>query len=205
VSVIVWALSNYPKNEETIAADMKAERTAIEARLADAATPAADREVLTEELADFDDPEGPARRGAIQRQSILGRAGRFIEPVVKPLGWDWRLGCAAVASFPAREVVLGTLSVLYNLPPDEDDEGTALTRRLQAARWDGTNRPVFTLPVALSVMVFFALCAQCASTLVVIGRETGSWIWPVVTFTYMTVLAWLGAFAIYQFGTWMGW
>ncbi len=205
VSVIVWALSNYPKNEETIAADMKAERTAIETRLADSATPEADREVLAEELADFDDADGAARRGAIQRQSILGRAGRFIEPVVKPLGWDWRLGCAAVASFPAREVVLGTLSVLYNLPPDEDDEGTALTRRLQAARWDGTNRPVFTLPVALSVMVFFALCAQCASTLVVIGRETGSWVWPVVTFTYMTVLAWVGAFAIYQFGTWMGW
>jgi ferrous iron transport protein B len=103
-------------------------------------------------------------------------------------------------------VVLGTLSVLYNLPPDEDDdEGTALTRRLQAARWDGTNRKVFTLPVALSVMVFFALCAQCASTLVVIARETGSWLWPFVTFTYMTVLAWIGAFAIYQFGTWMGW
>ena len=77
-------------------------------------------------------------------------------------------------------------------------------RRLRAATWDGTNRKVFTLPVALSIMVFFALCAQCASTLVVIGRETNSWLWPVVTFTYMTVLAWLGAFATYQIGTWLG-
>jgi ferrous iron transport protein B len=77
-------------------------------------------------------------------------------------------------------------------------------RRLRAATWDGTNRKVFTLPVALSIMVFFALCAQCASTLVVIGRETSSWLWPVVTFTYMTLLAWLGAFATYQIGTWLG-
>lgn len=207
VSVVVWALSNYPKNEVLITADVQAERATMEARLADPATPPAERTVLADELAVFDTPKGveAARRGAIQRQSVLGRAGRFIEPVVRPLGWDWRLGCAALASFPAREVVLGTLSVLYNVAPDDDDEGTALTQRLRAARWDGTDRPVFTLPVALSVMVFFALCAQCASTLVVMARETGSWLWPVVTFVYMTVLAWLGGFATYQFGSWMGW
>ncbi len=206
VSVVVWALSNYPQNEDRIAADMQVERATIEARLADPSTLETDRLVLAEELAAFDVPDGPARRGAIQRQSVLGRAGLFFEPVVRPLGWDWRLGCAAIASFPAREVVLGTLSVLYNLSPDDDDaEGTVLARRLTAARWDGTDRKVFTLPVALSVMVFFALCAQCASTLVVIGRETRSWMWPVVTFVYMTVLAWLAAWVTYQFGTWMGW
>jgi ferrous iron transport protein B len=182
VSVLVWALSNYPRNEAALAADAEAAVAAGE--------PEADVEA--------------ARRAAIQRGSVLGRAGRFVEPVVRPLGWDWRLGCAAIASFPAREVVLGTLAVLYSLPPEEA-EGTALERRLKAARWDGTDRPVFTLPVALSIMVFFALCAQCASTLVVIGRETQSWVWPVVTFTYMTVLAWIAAFATYQFTTWMGW
>ena len=206
VSVVVWALANYPQNDDRIAADMAAERDSIAARLADPATPEADREELTVEQSLLETPEGlaVARKGAIQRHSILGRAGRFVEPIVKPLGWDWRLGCAAIASFPAREVVLGTLAVLYNLPPGDDD-GTALERRLKAARWDGTDRPVFTLPVALSVMVFFALCAQCASTLVVIGRETNSWIWPAVTFTYMTVLAWLAAFGTYQVGTWLGW
>ncbi|MFM8415195.1 MAG: ferrous iron transporter B [Planctomycetota bacterium] len=147
-------------------------------------------------------------RGEALRQSFLGRAGRLIEPVVTPLGWDWRLGCAAVASFPAREVVLGTLGVIYNLgdvDPGEEEGATALVRRLKAATWDGTDRKVFTLPVALSLMVFFALCAQCASTLVIIGKETRSWFWPVVTFTYMTVLAWLGAFATYQLGTRLGW
>jgi ferrous iron transport protein B len=148
------------------------------------------------------------QQGEALRQSFLGRAGRLIEPVVKPLGWDWRLGCAAVASFPAREVVLGTLGVIYNLgdvDPGEEEGATALVRRLKAATWDGTDRKVFTVPVALSLMVFFALCAQCASTLVVIGKETGSWVWPVVTFTYMTVLAWLAAFVTYQAGTALGW
>jgi ferrous iron transport protein B len=148
------------------------------------------------------------RQGEALRQSFLGRAGRLIEPLVKPLGWDWRLGCAAVASFPAREVVLGTLGVIYNLgdvDPGEEEGATALVRRLKAATWDGTDRKVFTVPVALSLMVFFALCAQCASTLVVIGKETASWVWPVVTFTYMTALAWLGAFVTYQLGTALGW
>jgi len=206
VSVVVWAVSTYPQSEPRIAADVAAERASLAARVTDAGLPEADREELAEELAALDTPAGleAARRGAIQRGSILGRAGRFVEPLVRPLGWDWKLGCAAIASFPAREVVLGTLSVLYNLPPEEA-EGTALERRLKAARWADTGKRVFTLPVALSIMVFFALCAQCASTLVVIGRETQSWLWPVVTFTYMTVLAWLGAFATYQFGTRLGW
>jgi ferrous iron transport protein B len=148
------------------------------------------------------------QQGEALRQSFLGRAGRLIEPVVKPLGWDWRLGCAAVASFPAREVVLGTLGVIYNLgdvDPGAEEGATALVRRLKAAAWDGTDRKVFTIPVALSLMVFFALCAQCMSTLVVIGKETGSWVWPVVTFTYMTALAWLGACVTYQAGTALGW
>jgi ferrous iron transport protein B len=147
-------------------------------------------------------------RGLALRESFLGRAGRAIEPVVRPLGWDWRIGCAAIASFPAREVVLGTLGVIYNLgdvDPGEGEGRSQLEKRLRAATWDGTDRKVFTLPVALSIMVFFALCAQCASTLVVIGKETASWVWPVVTFTYMTVLAWLGAFAVYQLGTALGW
>ena len=123
---------------------------------------------------------------------------------MRPLGWDWRLGCAAIASFPAREVVLGTLGVIYNLGDVDtgDEEGaTALVRRLRAATWDGTGRRVFTLPVALSIMVFFALCAQCASTLVVIRRETGSWKWPALSFTAMTLLAWIAAMLTYQIGS----
>jgi ferrous iron transport protein B len=144
-----------------------------------------------------------------KRQSFLGRLGQAIEPAVRPLGWDWRIGVAALASFPAREVVVGTLSVIYKVGKveaddlrDEDDfSQNELAQALQAAEWDGEpGRKVYTVPVALSLMVFFALCCQCASTLAVIRRETRSWFWPAFTFTYMTALAYLGALAVFQIG-----
>ncbi len=143
-----------------------------------------------------------------QQHSVLGRMGKTIEPVVRPLGWDWRIGCAVIASFPAREVVVATLGVVYGLgkkfDSKSDESRGALGARLQEARWDGTDRPVFTLPVALSLMVFFALCAECAATLAVIRRETNSWRWPAFAFTYMTGLAYIGALVTYQVGTWIG-
>ena len=121
--------------------------------------------------------------GEWKRQSYLGRMGQAVEPVVRPLGWDWRIGMAAIASFPAREVVVGTLGIIYNqgkVDPDEIREAekisdTNLGRALQAATWDSDSRHrVFTVPVALSLMVFFALCCQCVSTLAIIRRETNS-------------------------------
>jgi ferrous iron transport protein B len=137
-------------------------------------------------------------------QSILGRLGRLFEPVFRPLGWDWRIGMAALASFPAREVMVGTLGLIYNQGKGDAGDveyrqalGTALA---QARRDDGT--PAFAAPVALGVMVFFALCCQCASTLAVIRRETNSWRWPAFTFVYMTVLAYLGALLVFQVGSW---
>ena len=154
----------------------------------------------------FDDPEHLEHVTASlhQRYSFLGRAGQWIEPVVRPLGWDWRIGCAAIASFPAREVVMGVLGVIYQLGPEVDvgaeGDQNRLQEQLRAARWDDTGEPVYNLPVALSIMVFFALCAQCAATLAVIRRETNSWRWPAFTFVYMTVLAYVGALVTYQIG-----
>jgi ferrous iron transport protein B len=143
--------------------------------------------------------------GEWKRQSWLGRTGRAIEPVVKPLGWDWRIGMAAAASFPAREVVVGTLGIIYNLgQADSEEIQKPLAEKLQRVTWDDDpGRQVFTVPVALSLMVFFALCCQCASTLVVIRRETNSWRWPAFTFAYMTILAYLGALLTYQIGSWL--
>jgi ferrous iron transport protein B len=124
--------------------------------------------------------------------SLLGRVGKFIEPAVEPLGWDWRIGLAALASFPAREVMVGTLGIIFNQGEGKSDD--------EAYRDDigNTMHEAFTVPVALSVMVFFALCCQCASTLVVIKRETKSWFWPAFTFTYMTVLAYVCALVVFQ-------
>ena len=137
-----------------------------------------------------------AAEGEQLRHSYLGRMGRAVEPVFTPIGWDWKVGMAVLASFPAREVVVSTLGVIYDVGEGADEESAPLRERLQAARWeDGPKKgqPVFDLATALAMMVFFALCAQCASTLVIIRRETGGWGWPIFTFTYMTVLAWIGA------------
>jgi ferrous iron transport protein B len=91
--------------------------------------------------------------------------------------------------------------VIYNIGGDADEESAGLRDQLQAAKWEGTDRPVFTIPVALSLMVFFALCAQCAATLAIIRRETATWRWPIFTFVYMTTLAYIGALLTYQVGS----
>ena len=133
----------------------------------------------------------------ILANSYLGRFGKLIEPAVKPLGWDWRIGVGVLASFPAREVIVATLGTIYSLGGDVDEQNSGLQSALKEARWpDG--RPVYSIPVAMSIMVFFALCAQCASTLMVIRRETNHWGWALFTFTYMTSLAYAGAWIAFR-------
>ncbi len=133
----------------------------------------------------------------ILADSYLGRFGKMIEPAVIPLGWDWRIGVGVLASFPAREVIVSTLGTIYSLGGDVNEQSSGLQSALQEARWpDG--RPVYSIPVAMSIMVFFALCAQCASTLMVIRRETNHWGWALFTFTYMTSLAYAGAWIAYR-------
>jgi ferrous iron transport protein B len=139
-------------------------------------------------------------RADLLERSFLGRAGHVIEPVVEPLGWEWRIGVATIASFPAREVIIGTLGTIFSLGGDVDETDTSLRAELDRATHDD-GRKLVTLPVALSIMVFFALCAQCASTLMVIYRETGTWRWPVFCFVYMTALAYVGALLTYQIGS----
>jgi ferrous iron transport protein B len=211
VSIIVWGLAYYPRNEARIDPALLSAEQQLTGQLAalEAQLPVGD-EATQSPLAGQRD-EVQARldhvrneiEGAHLSNSILGRMGHWIEPAVRPLGWDWRIGCAAIASFPAREVVVSTLGVIYNLGEGQDENPTELKVTLQNATWPGTDRKVITLPVALSIMVFFALCAQCASTLAVIRRETGSWRWPLFTFAYMTGLAYIGALVTYQVGTWL--
>ncbi len=160
-----------------------------------------------------DAPEGAKAeaaqlQGEWKRNSYLGRVGRGLEPAFAPLGWDWKIGVAALASFPAREVMVGTFGILYGVgevdakevdnPDDEKAAGLKATLRKEWA--DDPIRGKYGVSVALSVMVFFALCCQCGSTLAVIRRETRSWSWPVFTFTYMTLLAYLGGFVTFQLG-----
>ena len=136
-------------------------------------------------------------------RSYLGQAGHFIEPAVRPLGWDWRIGMAALASFPAREILVATLGTIYSLG-EVDESSEDLRQAMRDATWED-GRKVFALPVALSIMVFFALCAQCTATLAVIQRETQSWGWATFAFAYMTILAYVGALAVYQATSALGW
>jgi ferrous iron transport protein B len=197
VAVVVWASLYYP-HDAAIEAPYADQRAALETQLETLPADAPERQAIDEQLATIDHRIA----GAYQQQSWLGRMGHWIEPAVRPLGWDWRIGCAAIASFPAREVVVATLGIIYNLGEIdvENTRDAGLDNALRQATWDGTDQKVFNVPVALSLMVFFALCAQCAATLVVIKRETNSWYWPAFTFAYMTALAYLAAFVTYQVG-----
>ena len=131
-------------------------------------------------------------------QSWLGRIGRQIEPVFKPLGWDWRVSSAVVAGFPAREVVVAVMGTIYAVGSDADEK--SLSEKLRAAEWpDG--RPIFTLPMVMGLLVFYAWCLQCAATLATIRRETNSWRWPIFAWTYMTTIGYVGALIIFQVGS----
>ena len=137
------------------------------------------------------------------KNSALGAMGQAIEPAVRPLGWDWRLAIATLSAFPAREIVIASLGTIYSVEDPEEDAESLKSALAGAKTEDGL--PAFTIPVVLSVLIFFALCAQCSSTLVVIRKETGGVGWAVLTFTYMTALAYVGAFLIYQVTTVLGW
>lgn len=138
------------------------------------------------------------RAAAQMEQSYLGQAGQWVEPVFRPLGWDWKVSSAVIAGFPAREVVVAIMGTLYAVGSDADE--ASLSEKLKSASWpDG--KPIFTLPMVLGLMVFYAWCLQCAATVAIIRRETNSWRWPLFAWSYMSVVAYLGAFMVYQVGT----
>ena len=125
--------------------------------------------------------------------SYAGILGKQIEPVIKPLGYDWKIGIALITSFAAREVFVGTMATLYSV---EEDDNSSLRAKMRASVWpDG--RPVYSLAAALSLMVFYVLAMQCMSTLVIVKRETGTWKWPAIQFFMMTGLAYVCSWVVY--------
>ncbi len=139
-----------------------------------------------------------AQAAAQMSQSWLGRIGRKIEPVFKPLGWDWRVSSAVISGFPAREVVVAVMGTIYAVGSEADDQ--SLSQKLRSATWpDG--RLIFTLPMVLGLLVFYAWCLQCVATLATIRRETNGWRWPIFAWVYMTSIGYGGAFVIYQVGS----
>ena len=178
-TIVVWALSYYP-NHDRVTAQFEAQRTAVSPQVRH------QRE--------------RAQASIRLRESYLGQAGRAIEPFVQPLGWDWKIGMATLASFPAREVIIAALGTIYNVGGGLEEKSLELRDAMRAER-RADGRPVYTPVVAVSIMVFFALCCQCGATLATMKRETNSWGYPAFTFIYMTSLAYLGAWTVYQIGS----
>ena len=176
ISLVLWALSTYGPGDRM---------EKVEARYATAMQQQPDRvEELESELS-----------AAKLENSYAGILGKSIEPVIEPLGFDWKMGIAIITSFAAREVFVGTMATLYSV--GEDDEGLKLTDKMRSAT-TSDGRPVYTLATGLALMIFYVFAMQCMSTLAITKRETRSWKWPVIQFTYMTALAYFMSLLVYQ-------
>jgi ferrous iron transport protein B len=153
-------------------------------------------------------PKGPPGISAQQQvaQSFAGRAGHAIEPLIKPIGFDWRIGIGLISSFAAREVFVSSTAVVFSsehTDTGKDEDIGPLRNALRDARWpDG--RALFTPLVCFSLMVFYVFAMQCVSTVAVVRRETNSWRWPLFQIAYMTGTAWLVSFVVYQVGGALG-
>lgn len=206
--ILVWALLYFPHTDAAgVPYEQRIQAAEAQARDVEKVKEENEGQELTaEQEAALAEPD--RLNGEWKRESYLGRTGRWMEPAFAPLGWDWRIGVAAIASFPAREVIVGTLGMLFDVGEvdskavgDETDEKAAGLKKAVRAEWGKDPvRAKYGVAVALSVMVFIALCLQCVSTLAVIRRETRSWAWPTFTFVYMTALAYLGALLTFQVG-----
>ena len=234
INILLWFLATYPRSSQ-IQRQFAAKRAAIAAAAAPNSNPTQEPQPrrLTPTLGDFeqrlaalDSEEAPnvesylflytweqqlealdsEEAGAKLRQSFAGRLGRLIEPVIAPLGFDWRIGIGIVSSFAAREVFVSTLSTVYNVgKTDAAASGmSSLAKTLQTQkRPDGT--PVYTTLTGLTLMVFYVFALQCASTVAVVRRETNSWKWPAFQWLYMGTLAWVLAFLTLHAGHLFGW
>lgn len=140
--------------------------------------------------------------GAQLAGSFAGMAGHALEPIIAPIGYDWKIGIGVVASFAAREVFVSTMAITYNVEGGEEDTDSLVDTLHAQTRPDGS--PVFTPLVCLSLMVFYVFALQCVSTIAVVRRETNSWRWPIFQFVYMGVLAWVVAAIVYQGGRLLG-
>ena len=198
MSIVLWFLASFPVGHpETRALEQRlagVEETAPGVGATGEATAAtrADAAALRAEVA-----------GSQLRHSFAGQVGRLIEPVVAPLGFDWKIGIALLTSFAAREVMVSTMATVYNLE-DADEGSIPLRAKLREARHPDTGLPAYTPLVAVSLMVFFVLACQCMSTVAVVRRETNSWRWPIIMVVFMNALAWAASFAVFQGGRALG-
>jgi ferrous iron transport protein B len=176
ISILLWALVAFPRAH-------MANRTSPQAVVSEQGSDASSQQI---------------------QNSFAGRAGRLIEPAIRPLGFDWKIGIGLISSFAARETIISTLSIVYNVGErtDKKSAGSLVDAMRNAKRVDGS--PVWTPLVALSLMVFFLLACQCMSTVAIVRRETNSWRWPLFMVGYMLVLAYVASLITFQGGRLLG-
>jgi ferrous iron transport protein B len=204
INILLWFLATYPKSQ-TIESNFAAKRVVIEQQLEQAkpttTTGTETSKQLTAQLGHLDSEES----SALLRHSFAGRLGRLIEPVIAPLGFDWKMGIGIVASFAAREVFVSTMATVYSVEQSDDEAASmrTLAETLQHQQNpDGTL--VYTTLTGITLMVFYVFALQCVSTVVIVRRETNSWKWPIVQWLYMGLLAWGFAFAVHRLGHLVG-
>ncbi len=187
LSIILWFLASYPRHEniENKYVQMKESAVAVYSGA-----------VLEEKITEIES----TKKSEQIKNSFAGKMGKWIEPVISPLGFDWKMGIGLIASFAAREVLVSTLAIVYNVN-DSDASNVNLATKLQKEVSPETGKPLYTPLMAISLMVFFVLACQCMSTVAVVKKETNSWRWPIFMVVYMTCLAWLGSFTVYQIGS----
>lgn len=185
-SIVVWFLSNYPRNNQTIA-NIQGEITQVESS-----------GLSAPQKAGLIDNLQSKQRIERQRDSFMGMIGRAIEPVMKPLGFDWRLTVSILSGVAAKEVVVSTLGVLFQ--PDSGDENTSLVQKIQS-QTDESGKKLFSPLMAFSFMLFILTYFPCIGVISAIRRESGSWKWAAFIVIYTTTVAWLLSFSVYQAGS----
>jgi ferrous iron transport protein B len=177
ISLLLWALSTYGPKEKMHAVTVKYEQLT-------AANP--------QQTSELD----KMRKTELLQNSFAGIVGQAIEPVIKPLGYDWKIGIALITSFAAREVFVGTMATLYSVGDEADENNSTLRQKMAAAtRADGSK--VYDLATGLSLLIFYVFAMQCMSTLAIVKRETRSWKWPAIQLAYMTGLAYVLSWVVY--------
>jgi ferrous iron transport protein B len=207
-SIIIWVLGYFPRGEK-IEADYNAKMEAVSASYNNKVS-SADMDLNLSRITGLRDKEldslNKEKQLSKQEYSMIGRIGKFIEPAIAPLGFDWRMGVSLVAGSAAKEVVISTMSVLFQADPNEESS-QGLVRRLQTAVYSsGPKRgmPVFTPLIALSFMLFILIYFPCIAVVVAIKNESGKWKWPLFLAIYTTIMAWGVSFMVFQVGTLLG-
>jgi ferrous iron transport protein B len=175
ISIILWVLASYGPGEGFSKAEER-----VTAQNVGLTTDQLEPKIAAEKL----------------QNSYAGLFGKFIEPAIKPLGYDWKIGIALITSFAAREVFVGTISTIYSIGADDADDST-IKSRLKNEINPETGEPVFSVATSYSLLIFYVFAMMCMSTIAVVYRETKSWKWPIIQLVYMSVLAYVSAFLVY--------